>query len=73
VAKHNGSCDPEQPAENGHHEDDPDQSGVVRADNPAQFHLPGVGDRERDHDDERRDECDRRDIETSAMRMPAQS
>ena len=36
------SGDPEQPAENGHDEDDPDQSRVVRADNPAQFHLPGV-------------------------------
>src|SRR5581483_2765330 len=72
-AEHDARDDSEQPAENGAGEDDPNERGGAAADDPAQLHLPRVGDDERDHDDEERDERERPRVEPGAMAVPAKT
>src|SRR5690242_17054272 len=63
--------DAQQPADHRAREDDPDQRRVAVADDPAQLHLPGVGDHERDQDDQKRYESERPGIEPGVMAVSA--
>lgn len=73
MAEDHRGGDPEQPTQHRDDEDDPHERGMIRADDPAQLHLPRVGNRKRDDDDEQRHERERPDVEADAVAVPAQT
>jgi hypothetical protein len=61
--------DSQQPSEDRRGEDDPDKRLVCRAEYPAHLDAACVGDRERDHDDEQKDESTGPGVEPGVVRM----
>ena len=69
MVKHNRGCDPEQPAEYGGGEDDPDERCLGRSDGPAQLDGSRVRRDENDEYGEQRDQDTCSEVQADAARV----